>query len=50
MCVAYIHHEVESCFQVVGPLYYYIQGLEALSRHVTLGGYFCLATVEVEPD
>jgi hypothetical protein len=49
-CVAYIHNEVESFFQVVGALYNYIQCLEALSRHMTLRCYFCFTTIEVEPD
>ena len=49
-CVAYVHNEVESFFQVVGALYYYVQGLEALSRHMTLGCYFCFTAIEIEPD
>lgn len=49
-CVADIHNEVESFFQVVGALYDYVQGLEALGRHMPLGCYFCFSTIEVEPD
>jgi len=49
-CVADIHNEAESFFQMIGPLHNHIQRLEALSRHMALGCYFCLSTIEVEPD
>jgi len=48
--VAYIHNEVESFFQVVGPLYNNVKSLEALGGHVALCCYFRFSAIEVEPD
>lgn len=47
--MAYIQNQVEAFPQVVGPLHNHVQGLEAFRRHMALGCYFCLSTIEVEP-
>lgn len=49
MCVAHIHHQVESFLQMICPLHNHIQGLEAFRRHMALGGNFSLSAIEIEP-
>lgn len=48
--VADIQHQAEPFFQVVCALDHYVQGLEALGRHMPLRCYFRLTAIEVKPD